>query len=200
MLKRSLLLCGLAVISLSSCIFDPKEDKECTDCNPPVVYERLDLTQKWHVLNNILYTYYNRTNGPDAYSELLDDNFVFFFAPGDVGGGLPEQWPRTDEVTTTTRLLESNDGTPVGPECRDIRLTLNYNADTMTWLEVIPEHFPGETWYTTTVFYTFTFEMAPDQTYIAVPGAKAQFTVRNVGSDTTPSWKLVEFRDLAVSG
>jgi hypothetical protein len=46
------------------------------------------------------------------------------------------------------------------------------------------------------VFYEFKFDMEPDDTYIAVPGARAQFTVRNTGTEDAPLWKLVEMRDL----
>jgi hypothetical protein len=67
----------------------------------------------------------------------------------------------------------------------------------VVWAEVIPEDFPSEKWYTTSVYYEFTFEMDPDMTYLAVPGSLAQFTVRNAGTDNTPQWRLVEWRDLA---
>jgi len=73
---------------------------------------------------------------------------------------------------------------------------LVFEPDDLAWVEVQPEDFPTETWYATTVFYTFTFEMEPNTTYIAQNGAKAQFTVRNTGTDQNPHWELVEFRDL----
>jgi hypothetical protein len=197
MLKRSWLLCGLVllVISASSCIFDPKEENKPIDPPQPAV-KLEDQSQKWHVLNNIEYAYANRNSGSDVYNGLIDENFTFFFSPGDIGSGLPEQWGRQDEVDTTTGLFESNSGTSSGPECRSMRLDLQYNPETMTWGEVIPEGFPDEVWYQANIFYTFTFEMVPDQTLIAVPGAKAQFTVRDVDPTEGEHWMLVEFRDL----
>jgi hypothetical protein len=71
--------------------------------------------------------------------------------------------------------------------------------DGVEWVEVIPESAPDETWYTTTVFYDFTIEVAPDTKYIPYAGAKGQFTVRNAGTDESPNYKLVEFRDLGAS-
>ncbi len=200
MLKRSFLLCGLAVlvVAVSSCILDPAPGDPPVD--PPKNIVVQDLTQKWHVLNNIEYAY-NKFNST-VYNDLLDDEFTFFFASGDVGGGLPVQWGRADEFDAADCLFTSKDGGPAGPNCksdrpvcRSIRMDLIY--DNVQWVEVIPEQYPDETWYTTTIPYSFTFEMEPDQTFTSEPNAKAQFTVRNVGTDTAPHWQLVEYRDLA---
>ena len=46
------------------------------------------------------------------------------------------------------------------------------------------------------MFYDFQIDVEPDMTYINNPGAKAQFTIRNAGTEEAPLWKLVEFRDL----
>jgi hypothetical protein len=182
-------------VATSSCLLDPKEDGG--EPPPQENLKREDLTQKWHVLNNIEYAY--KTRKPDVYDELVADNFTFFFAPGDVGGNIPEQWGRPDELSSTTALFNSNtqSGPPYDdPYCRSIRLDLQYDKDNIQWLEVIPEDFPDETWYYATVFYTFTFEVEPDITYIPQNGARAQFTVRNSGTVEAPNWELVEFRDL----
>jgi hypothetical protein len=198
MLKRSLLLCGLAVTALcvSSCLFDPDE-------NPPddgpgtdqVVLQ--DLSQRWHVLNNIEYAY--KTRNKNVYDELLNTEFTFYFSPGDVGGGSPEQFDRVEELDATGRLFLSNQqptNPPEDPVCRSMRLDLVFDKDNLNWVEVIPENNPSELWYTTTVFYTFTFEIEPNTTYIAQNGAKAQFTIRNNPSGGKDHWELVEFRDL----
>jgi hypothetical protein len=191
------MLCGLVVTALffSSCLLDPKEDPPGDDVNQSTLV-RKDLTQKWHVLNNIEYAYKQRSL--EAYNELLNTDFTFFFAPGDVGGEIPAQWNRSEDYNANEGLFNSNSQPepPADPVCRSIRLDLQYDPDTMQWVEVVPEEFPSETWYTTTVFYTFTFEMLPDDTYIAQPGAKAQFTVRNNPQNGTDHWELVEFRDL----
>jgi hypothetical protein len=197
MLKRSFILCGLFIMALvvSSCILDPDE-KDKDDENPGEVVTRQDLTQKWHVLNNIEYAYKQRRI--DVYDELLNTDFTFFFAPGDVGGEVPDQWGRDLEKDANTRLFLSNEQSepPADPVCRSIRLDLQYDKDTVNWVDVIPENFPDEVWQTTTIVYSFTFEMAPDNTYIAENGAKAQFTIRNVPQGGEDHWTLVEFRDL----
>ncbi|HXV14715.1 MAG TPA: hypothetical protein VEC56_10975 [Candidatus Krumholzibacteria bacterium] len=196
MLKRSLMLCGLTAMALflSSCLLDPDEDPPGDD--PPPALELKPLTEKWHVLNNIEYAYSRRVKS--AYEELLNEDFTFFFAPGDVGGEIPATWDRNEEFGATGRLFDSNGQPepPADPVCRSIRLDLQYDPDQIQWVEKIPENFPAETWYYTTVFYTFTFEMLPSDTYIAQPGAKAEFAVRNAGTEQDPHWELVEFRDL----
>jgi hypothetical protein len=191
------MLCGLLVFSVatSSCLLDPKEGPG----DPPPVQnlKRENLSQKWHVLNNIEYAYQKRDRS--VYDELIGQDFTFFFAPGDVGGNIPEQWGRVDEVDATGRLFASNNQAgdpPPDPVCRSIRLDLQYDKDTMQWVEIIPEDFPDEVWYTATVFYTFTFEVDPDITFIPQNGARAEFTIRNAGTTEAPRWELVAFRDL----
>jgi len=193
MLKRSLLLCGLSVTALlvSSCIFDPEETPPIVE-EPPVQLQ--DLSQKWHVLNNIEYAYSKRN--PNVYDALLNEDFTFFFDDGDVGDEIPAQWNRIEEFSATAGLFTSNSQTepPADPVCRQIKLDLVW-GDNLSWVEKIPENFPDEVWYTTTVNYTFTFQMAGDLTYIQ-NNAKAQFTVRNTATVDAPHWELVEFRDL----
>jgi hypothetical protein len=177
----------------SSCLFDP-EEKPIDDGNDDSgAVQRLPLTTREAVLNNIEYAYDTRTI--DAYDELLDLNFTFFFSDGDVGGGLPVQWPRTDELGATNDLFISNSqSVPVGPPCKSIRMDLT--LENLQWVEIIPEDYPGETWYMTPINYEFTFKMDPDDTYNSEPGAKGQFTVRNAGTEAEPHWQLVEWKDL----
>lgn len=194
MLKRSLMFCGLILmVSLvSSCFLDPDE---VDPVDPPPPVGREDLSQRWHVLNNIEYSYVKRR--ADVYDELLDEQFVFFFSLGDVNDGQPEQWGRTDELAANTALFESNSvPTPTGPVCRSIRFDLIFDPNNIQWVERIPENAPDEIWYTTTLNYNFTFEMEPDQTFIPGSGLKGEFTVRDVGPDGSPRWQLVEFREL----
>ena len=191
-MKTFMLLAMLAsALLVAACSDDPTSPPP-----PPGQTGELNLTQRWHVLNNIEYAY--QTRRPDVYDELLNADFTFFFSPGDVGSGIPESWGRTEELEATTRLFNSNQQSvpPADPVCRSIRLDVVFEEDAINWVEFEPEAFPGESWYSTTVFYTFTFEMEPNTTYIAQNGAKAQFTVRNTGTEQNPHWELVEFRDL----
>jgi hypothetical protein len=195
MSRRSLSVLWLIVLvmSTSSCFLNPDE-KKGDDPPPDDGKNFLPLTTKEAVLNNLELAYTKQLYNP--YEQLLDDDFTFFFSPGDVGGNIPEQWNRPDELSVADKLLNKNLNDPLYPTCRSIRMDLKFESG-VQWVEVIPEAFPTETWYTTTVYYEFTFEMNPDNTYIAVPGSQAQFTVRNTGTAADPAWKLVEWRDLA---
>ncbi|HXV14714.1 MAG TPA: hypothetical protein VEC56_10970 [Candidatus Krumholzibacteria bacterium] len=185
----------LPILLLAACGDDPI-NPPIDDGNGGTSLTLQDLSEKWHVLNNVEYAYAKRQS--DVYDELLNADFTFFFAPGDVGGEIPAQWNRAEESSATRRLFQSNAQSvpPADPVCRSIRIDLQFDKATMQWVEITPAAFPTETWYTTTVFYTFTFEMEPSDTYIAQPGAKAEFTVRNTGTDQDPHWELVGFRDL----
>ena len=184
MLKRSIfLLCSLAVLmaAVSSCIFDPNP----TPPTPPKpVQKEENLTERWHVLNNIEVAYNKRRS--DIYSKLLDVDFTFFYTEGDVGGGgVPVQWGRDVEDPATAGLLGDADKVDM-----DIKW-----EDGLSWVKVIPASAPAEEWFTTTVFYDFTIDIG-ETTYVPDAGSKAQFTVRNDGTAETPKWQLVEFRDL----
>ncbi len=157
------------------------------------------LTTRNTVLTNIEAAYNERR--VDAIDELLDDNFTFFFDAGDVGGEIPARWSRADEFNATSRWFLSNaqSDPPADPVCTSILVDLSFNPSTIAWVEVIPEAFPTETWFMATVFYVCTFEFEPDDTYIATPGAKAQFTVRYIETARGIEWRLVEWRDLGDS-
>lgn len=131
-----------------------------------------------------------------SYEAALDDSFTFYFTPGDVGGGLPSQWGRQDDVDANRNLFDVNYVDPDGLQgaCTNIWMDLIYNETGVEW-QVVPQD-NGETWYTTTVFYNFQFDIGDDFHLISNPGAKAQFTVRNAGTDVDPDWQLVKLRDL----
>ena len=191
--KLSVVWLVVLVMGTSSCFLNPEE--KTTDDPPTGGGSFEELTTKEAVLNNLELSYTRQSRDP--YDELLDPVFTFFFSPGDVGGNIPEQWGRVDELSVAALLFDKSLNSPDYPTCRSIRMDLKFESG-VQWVEVIPEDYPTETWYTTTIYYEFTFEMNPDQTYIAVPGSQAQFTVRNTGTDVAPAWKLVEWRDLAV--
>lgn len=189
MLKLRVLLCILAltVTGVTSCIFDPDTK------TPPVVPDNpiKDLTHKEDVIYN-METAYN-TRRIDVYDGVLDDNFTFFLSPGDVGGGLPEQWDRTVEKDVNQKLFDKNNTTlPCQSIFMDIRA-----EEGVSWTQFNPASAPSETWYSTTLFYDFKIQIDPN-TYIPLPGAKAVFTVRDAGphGKYAHHWQLVEFRDL----
>ena len=182
----------IAVAFLPAC-----EDEEvvggCDLCPPPGKTFQ-PLTTRENVLNNLELSYTQQKHSP--YDELLDPNFTFFFSPGDVGGNIPAQWGRVEELQMATLLFDRTLNQPPYPTCRSIRMNLEFESG-VVWVDTIPAAFPAETWYTTTAYYDFTVEMDPDITYIAVPGSQAQLTVRNAGTDDAPQWRLVKWRDLA---
>jgi hypothetical protein len=157
------------------------------------------LTTQDAVLNNIEAAYHLRRT--DKYEQLLDADFTFVLSPGDVGGSIPPSWDRVNEVTVHGRLLDPALDEPPYPRCTSIELDLK--LDGVVW-----EPGPGpaaeggaseEVRYTTTVFYDFTIRIEPDFFYLAVPGSKAKFTVRNTGTDEAPHWQLVEMEDLGAA-
>jgi hypothetical protein len=191
MASRHALVWPLIVISLVLGCDDEEIVGGCDPCPP--AYTLQPLTQRWHVLNNLQLAYNDRDMVP--LDQMLDVNFVFHFAPGDVRGGIPAQWGRAEETAATMMLFDRYLAVPGFPACRSIRMDLKYENG-LAWADTMPPAFPGETWQTTRVFYEFTIEIEPDETYIAVPGASMQVMVRNIGTTDAPQWRLVEWRDL----
>lgn len=189
-MTRSLILVLLFVVGLAAtlaCEDDPVEQiiLHCFDCP-------IDPTTREAVLYNIEKAHEKRLL--DWYEEVLDPNFTFFLSNSDVGGGLPVSWGRSDEITANTNLF-SNSPPAQYPRCKRIQIDIQWEGG-VVWTEVIPESAPDETWYTTILDYDFKIDVEPDMTYINDPGAKAQFTVRNAGTEDAPQWRLVEMRDL----
>jgi hypothetical protein len=147
-------------------------------------------------LNQLEAAWNERSTG--KLDDILDDHFTFYFADGDVGGEIPTQWGRSDELQTSHDLFVSN-SQPIatGPACTSLHVDLS--TSNLQWIEIIPEDYPAEIWYATTVSYSAWFEMENEVTFIITPGAKAQFIVRNVGSEDAPDYQLVEWRDLGSS-
>jgi len=196
---RSILLVLAATVALtSSCIFDPKPSD-----TPPVENQDPwpDLSTKEDVLYYVQRAYSERK--PNKYEQVLDGGFINFLSDGDVNNGLPEQWDRQQELAITDNLFSP---TRVGdlPLVKSIDMDVQYESG-VSWVEVIPSSAPTEKWYTATAFYFFQITVQPegateDLTYYPDLNSKAQFTVRNTGTDAEPVWKLVEFRDLGAGG
>jgi hypothetical protein len=165
---------------------------------PPAAKPWPSLSAKEDVLNTVQRAYNERNSG--RYESILDPGFIFFLSDGDVNNGLPLQWDRGIEVTLTQHLFSK---TQVGdlPLVKSIEMDVQYENG-VQWVEVPnPPAAPAETWYTTTAFYYFQIKVeqpggGENITYLPDPNAKAQFTVRNAGTDESPKWQLVEMRDL----
>jgi hypothetical protein len=147
------------------------------------------LTTREDVLVSIENAYNKRR--VDWLDSSIDENFIFYLAPGDVVGSMPDSWGRVDEVDLSVHLFDKN---YTALPCQSIFMDIK-SEDGLSWVEVIPESAPTETWYQTTLFYNFRFDISPN-TFIPNTGSKAVFTVRNAGTTEDPHWQLVEMRDL----
>jgi len=128
------------------------------------------------------------------YDKFLDQDFVFYFAPADVGGGIPSQWGRTEELYVTSQFFDVS-----SPQLGTWSIDVDLKFETgVQWVDVIPAAFPDEVWYMATVPYEFSAQFESLEAWVTSPGAQAQFTVRNTGTAADPAWKLVEWRDLGV--
>jgi hypothetical protein len=164
---------------------------------PPVPDTYADLSNKTDVLHNLELAY-NRRNITEC-DKILDSNFTFFLSSGDVNDHLPAQWDRAFEVAATENMFSI---TPIAsfPLVKRVDMDVQYENG-VQWVEVPnPPSAPAETWYRTTAFYNFQITVeppdSPEVSYLPYPNAKAQFTVRNAGTDQSPLWQLVEWRDL----
>lgn len=184
----TLAVCIACLGMTTSCLLDPKETPDPPE-TPPAKFK--DLTEREDVLFNLELAYNQR--GPTSqaeYDRLLDDAFIFYFSPEDYANGkTPEQWDRSSDVPATQRLLQDA-----------LNLDLDLQGQ-ISWVAVVPQDFPDETWYTTTVNYTFTmrFGRDPETTWITSGQPQVQFTVREVDVDGQTQWRLVEWRDLAAN-
>jgi hypothetical protein len=176
---RGIALCvGLAgAVTLSAC-----SDDTGPPPNGPHPHQFEDLSEKWHVLNNFELAHNKRMIY--RYDELIDDNYTFFFDTTKNGSPTTIQWGRPDDVTITTGLFSVVD-----------KLELDLvDLEKPVWTEMTVSD--SETWYTTTLYYSFVVKIGAT-TYTSVSPAQMSFTVRNAGTVDKPRWKLVELRDLA---
>lgn len=195
MIKRMTLLFLAASLSSlqTSCFLNPEEGGG-GGTTPPQTYLPLDTRSA--VLNNLEVAY--RNQHLNKYEEVLDENFTFFFYSGDVGGDIPAQWGRQEELDANENLFDKNwvDPDPtdgITEPCKKITMDVKWEEG-LQWQKVTQGN--GEEWFTATVFYNFQFDVGENDHFINNPGSKAQFTVRNAGTEADPHWQLVEFRDL----
>jgi hypothetical protein len=94
MYKRTILWLIVLVAAAgltTSCLLDPEKTKEEPEDKTPVVFK--DLTEKDDVLHNLELSYNERRF--DKYEELLDADFIFYFAEVDYNLQQPERNSRT---------------------------------------------------------------------------------------------------------
>lgn len=190
MMKHGLVLCAVVLCVGLACEDDPVE--QCLDCGG--CFDCEDTRES--VLAQIE-TAYNRRM-ISRYQEVLDENFVFFFFGGDVGSGVPAQWGRQEEISAHMHMFDAayRDADPsdgVQQAINKISMDVQWE-DGVQWQKITQDG--GEEWFTATVFYNFDFQIGDEDHFVNNPGAKAEFTVRNAGTESEPRWTLVEMRDL----
>lgn len=169
----------------------PKPGTEAPPTPPP------PLSKKEYVLNNLVVAYLQRDI--DNYKRLLDEDYYrFYFSQGDVSNGLPmDGWSRAQDEAATTNLLNRNNPAPN----RIVSIDLSVNMSNLDWKEVDADFAsPDSTWMSVTTNYSFSMRAANDFTYITTGTPRAQFIVRNIGTDTDPQWRLVRWYDLGDMG
>ncbi len=178
------------VVALVACSMTACSSDSTTPELPPPTFK--PLTTRQAVLFNIQLAYNQRNI--TQYDKLLDNDFLFYPSSREVNGGsLPDHWARPEEVLYNSRLFDKG---YTGPNrCKSIDMDLMFERG-VQWVEVVPNAYPNETWYMTTVDYNFQIVVNPDIDYQPLSNSRAEFTVRNIGTNDAPAWRLVEMRDL----
>ncbi len=192
MFKRSILiLLSIIVVAglTTSCILDPKEEK---NVKPPAPVVFKDLLERDDVLFNLGLAYNERDMV--EYARLLDDSFVFIFSEADFNSGAVtvEQWEKVAEVESNTKILNPNHADPV-KRVISIDLVLDYVEDNWTE-EASPPEFGEESWFGKTVTYRLVVKTAGSWEYRAID-LKARFTIRWAETDNGDYWRIVRWRD-----
>jgi hypothetical protein len=158
---------------------------------PPSGPEYRDLSEEWHVLNNLELSWDDMNLS--RYQELFDpDNFVFFPNPDDVGkNGVPNQWGYAEEIQSAANMFSQAGGREDNPVVH-IDVTL-YDIETAQWESVESVDFPGETLRQTVVHYTLRIETVGEVTYVTPEDLpRSRFVVRHIEG----KWKLVDWYDI----
>jgi len=176
---------AIACLVFTACDDDPAEPKKVT----PSAYQ--DLTQEWHVLNNLAEAYDDKN--VTRFEELLDAaSFVFYFDPGDVGGQLniPTQWDYAAELQSATNMFTGEPGLNDNP-ILTIDLFL-FDIENVAWSDVSAHpDFPGETLREAVVRYDYFIDTTKDLQHITAGEPVARLIVRNVGG----TWKIARWYD-----
>jgi len=147
------------------------------------------LTKREHVLQRLEEVYINRDIV--GYSNLLDpDDYLFRFTDTSGGTPVPGKMNRDQDLLITQRML-----TEKGTSREIVSLAIKVQWKNAQWTELKPDTAAGrlESWWETTVAYTFTIVLAGDVTLITFGLPRSQFTVRQRSDGR---WSLVRWTDL----
>jgi len=178
-----LLAAAVAVLALGGC--DADKQRVTKPRLIPFVYQ--DLSEKWHVLNNLQFSYNELDE--DRYVELLDpDDFVFTLDPNDVRPGEPTSWGYSVDSTIAVNMLGGGGSNPI--VSIDLELVDFKNAQ---WTEFDPSGSPGL--YRATVQYNFSIATQNDITYVTSGTPSAEFTIAQSDVGGEKVWRIVEWKD-----
>jgi hypothetical protein len=126
-----------------------------------------NLTEIWHPLNNLEEACSQRNI--DRYREALDAEAAErMFDPQ-----LPD----------------------IGKRAVNLEFDLIFDKDSIVWSEFVPADPPNETWYSTTVGYTFYIKLGDGvREYVQRPGSGASITVRQHPGEG--KWRIVQITDI----
>jgi len=185
------LLLAAMVLSLAAC--GDETDHICHEANPPIECVLKAPTSEANLLDNLQAAYEYRDVA--AYSDLLADDFRFYFDPDTrSSNNLPEFWNSDTDSTQTGRLFTST-------KVSEIRVNLTFNRT------AVPDSRPG--WSYIIVQDTFLeVDQIPDQSEpegitFRVDGQIQKFYFRKgkspadtlATSATAQRYYIVEWRD-----
>ena len=186
---------AICLLVFNSCIFDPQTKPPGLE--PPTSKPYKSLKQRDHVFFNLEKAYNEMQK--DQYNRILDENFTFFFSQNDIDDpdtNVPIEWGRGREVTSATNMFSGFD--PPGDEepITDIDLDLTYTPGEDTWTRQpgSPGNHPGEDWFSKTVTYNMTIQLAGDDTFLS-QNFQANFLVRFAEVNGDSIWRIIVWRD-----
>jgi hypothetical protein len=189
-LATAVVLAGAAL--LAGCSDDPQNRPVRSG---PVAGDSFEnLTEIWHPLNNLEEACSQRNI--DRYREALDaDYYTFFFSPADFASGQTAQFWTYDEDTEAAERMFDPQLPDIGKRAVNLEFDLIFDKDSIVWSEFVPADPPNETWYSTTVGYTFYIKLGDGvREYVQRPGSGASITVRQHPGEG--KWRIVQITDI----
>jgi hypothetical protein len=161
----------------------------CSDDDPvgPPTSRYKDLSQEWHVLNNLEAACNDKNAG--RYREILDESrfrFVFDQSADEV----PRAWCFGEDILSVQNIFDGDGGLYDNPVLT-VWMTIPDLEETR-WGDHTSADFPGEPLRRAIVQYQLRVKTSNEITFVSPIGAHAEFVVRNGGG----KWKIVQWSDL----
>ena len=190
-------LLSVWLLPLASCT---ENQNQITIVPPPPSYKF--LKNKDDVLFNLQKAYNERND--IQYAKILDQNFTFFFSQSDIDDpdiNVPTEWHKAREITSANNMFNGF-APPNQPELQitDIKLYLTYTTGENEWARDpgTPTNHPGEDWFSKTVTYNMTIDLAGPDTFQSTH-INASFLIRFAEVNGDSIWQIVVWRDDVLS-